>query len=134
MFVFTCVVIFCTGYYRKGKNRTIFSRHFHHLEEIFLKNSGAFLTKNYISLGPELSVKKEKRGRTFEIPQAACELMKVDWRNRFAAKKKKCCKKNGTKKVKRAEEERMDDEAEAPFSVFANKEIQRNSDSVAASE
>lgn len=46
------IVIFCTisiDYYGKGKNRTLFSRYFHYLEENFWKNSGAFLSKNYIS-------------------------------------------------------------------------------------
>lgn len=61
----------------------------------------------------------------------------VDWWNRFAATtKKKCCKKNGTKKdqMKKGSEEWMDDEAEALFSVFADEEIQRNSDLVIASQ
>lgn len=50
--------------------------------------------------------------------------------------KKKCCKKNGTTKdqMKKGSEEWMDDEAEALFSVFADEEIQRNSDLVVASK
>lgn len=36
--------------------------------------------------------------------------------------------------MKKGWEEWMDDEAEAPFSVFADQEIQRNSDSVVASK
>lgn len=51
--------------------------------------------------------------------------------------KKKILQEKWSKKkaqVKRGGEERMGDEAEAPSSVFANKGIQRNSDSVVACE